>query len=139
MADRLRKAVGFGERCQLLTLSLDREGLASVQSLPPDLQELVAVGTFDDVGVPRTEDLAVDVEGVLARLVLDPEVIAERQQPFRTRYVLMTSDSVAGGRWASGFTRVRCPGTGRRPRKGTRAIGTLARPTEYLLAVDRFA
>jgi hypothetical protein len=64
----------------LLAVALDREGLAELEAALLDLEELVALGGLEDVGVAGAQHLAVDVEDAIAVLVLHPEVVAERDE-----------------------------------------------------------
>jgi hypothetical protein len=63
----------LGHRGDLLAVALDGERLAQLEPLLLDLQELLAVGGLQDVGVAQAHDLAVDVEDALPAVVLDPE------------------------------------------------------------------
>ena len=60
--------------------ALDGDLVADAQLALLDPRDLVARGVLEDEGLPEANRLAVDLVGPLALLVLDPEVIADRQQ-----------------------------------------------------------
>ena len=61
--------------------ALDLHALPDPQHLLLDLAPLDAVGVFEDEGVADPERFAVDFEGPLALLVLDPKIVADGHQP----------------------------------------------------------
>ena len=62
-----------------LAAALDLHRVADVEKLLLNLVELGSGGILEHERVPEAQDLAVDLERALARVVLDPVVVADRE------------------------------------------------------------
>src|SRR6185436_5536022 len=60
--------------------ALDHHLVADAELALLDLRDLVATGILEDERVPEAHRLAVDPEGAVALLVLDPVVVSDRDQ-----------------------------------------------------------
>ena len=60
--------------------ALDRDLVADAELALLDPGQLVARGVLEDEGLSNAQRLAVDLVDPLAPIVLDPEVVADRQQ-----------------------------------------------------------
>src|SRR3954470_15417204 len=65
-----------------LAVALDGDLVADAQLALLDPRGLLARAVFEHEGLPGAKRLAVDLVGALSLAILDPEVVADRQQPF---------------------------------------------------------